>query len=125
MAHPSWLRKYYHSNAWPLRKSRYYKRHTRQCAACGTYRRVALHHLEYWGEWGDLRNPADWGKEPDQALMPLCFSGWFRKGCHDNVHRIERDHPNLRSATEKIVSEGRKRQARRRKLRNFATTRRS
>ena len=23
--------------------------------------------------------------------MPLCFSGWFRKGCHNNVHRIERD----------------------------------
>ena len=84
--HPEWIRAYYRSNTWRLRRSRYYKRHPYQCASCGTKTKVALHHVTYAGEWGDLRNQADWGKEPDQALMPLCMRRWFRQGCHNNVH---------------------------------------
>jgi hypothetical protein len=119
MAHPPWLKRYYRSDEWTIRKRRYYSRHNRQCAACGTWRRVSLHHLEYWGPWGDLRNPADWGKEPDQALMPLCYSGLLRKGCHNNVHRIERNFPDLRSATEHIVRLGRRRRARQKQAKRF------
>lgn len=87
--HPEWIRAYYRSNTWRLRRSRYYKRHPYQCASCGTKTKVALHHVTYAGEWGDLRNQGDWGKEPDQALMPLCMRRWFRQGCHDAGAQIE------------------------------------
>jgi hypothetical protein len=116
--HPEWIRAYYRSNTWRLRRSRYYKRHPYQCASCGTKTKVALHHVTYAGEWGDLRNQADWGKEPDQALMPLCMRRWFRQGCHNNVHAAERSgrFRDLQEATEHIVARGRRRRARQSKL---------
>lgn len=119
MAHPEWLKRYYRSPDWPLRKALYYKTHRRQCAACGRFDRVALHHMAYWGDWGDLRNPADWGKEPDEILMPLCYRSWWRTGCHNNVHRIERNYPDLRAATMAVVKAGQ----RRRRLMSLVTRR--
>lgn len=109
MAHPEWLKRYYRSPDWSLRKALYYKSHRRQCAACGTFKRISLHHIAYSGDWGDLRNAADWGLEPDEVLMPLCYSGWFRKGCHNNVHRIERNYPDLRAATMAVVEAAQRR----------------
>ena len=35
-----------------------------QCFACGTCKRIALHHLDYPGPWGDLCNRADWAMSP-------------------------------------------------------------
>jgi hypothetical protein len=119
VAHPDWLRRYYRSPEWTFRKAHYYRVYKRQCEACWTWKRVALHHMEYQGPWGDLRSPADWGKEPDEVLMPLCYSGWLRKGCHNNVHRIERNYPDLRAATMAMVKAGQ----RRRRLMSLATRR--
>jgi hypothetical protein len=49
-----------------------------------------LAHLEYRGPWGDLRNRADWGKEPDQSLIWLCGPRWlgFIRGCHFAVDSV-------------------------------------
>jgi hypothetical protein len=116
--HPQWICDYYRSKVWELRRSTYYKRHHYQCGSCGRKKKLALHHLEYSGSWGDLRNPADWGKEPDQALMPLCRRSWFRQGCHNNAHAADKSgrFSDLREATEHIVKLGRRRQAMAKKL---------
>ena len=66
--HPQWICDYYRSNVWELRRSTYYKRHPYQCGSCGRKKKLALHHLEYSGPWGDLRNRADWGKECQRQL---------------------------------------------------------
>jgi hypothetical protein len=116
--HPEWIRAYYGSNIWRLRRSSYYKRHPYQCASCGTKKKLALHHITYSGPWGDLRNQTDWGKEPDQALMPLCRRRWFRQGCHNNAHAADKSgrFKDLETATEHIVKLGRRRRARHRKM---------
>ena len=105
-----------------LRVARYYKRHARRCASCGWRgKRIALHHLEYRGPWGDLRNQSDLGKEPDQALIPLCMRRWMRQGCHENAHAADRSgrYEDLRAATEAIVRIGRQRRDRSNKLVKF------
>lgn len=117
--HPDWLKAYYRSEVWAKRRKAYYRRHKRQCAACGTWKRVQLHHVEYEGPWGNLRNRFDWGKEPDRALLPLCGKNALRQGCHGNVHRLEKQVNDLRRATEEIVSKGRARQWRRKQLRRL------
>jgi hypothetical protein len=119
--HPAWISDYYRSSAWRQRKSAYYLRHQRQCAACGLRgRRIDLHHLQYAGDGWDLRKPSDRGKEPDQALMPLCGPRWlgFIRGCHFNAHDAEASgrFRDLREATEEIVRRGRRRRARQKKL---------
>jgi hypothetical protein len=119
--HPQWISNYYRSDAWHDRKSAYYKRHQRQCAACGRRGgRIDLHHLLYADDGFDLPKQTDWGKEPDQALMPLCGPRWlgFIRGCHFNAHDAEASgrFRDLRAATEEIVRLGRRRRARQRKL---------
>lgn len=121
MAHLDWLKRYYRSPDWPLRKALYYKTHRRQCASCGRFDRVALHHTAYGGEGWDLRHPPNWGKEPDDVLVPLCYSSWWRKGCHNHVHRIGRNYPDLRSATEHIVKIGKRRRTRQQQYRRLTT----
>jgi 5-methylcytosine-specific restriction endonuclease McrA len=85
-----------------MRKNAYYKRHNRQCAACGSWKKIQLHHVSY----------DNLGHEPDQDLVPLCFK------CHRNAHRAHQSgrFRDLRMATEEIVRLGRARQARRRAL---------
>jgi hypothetical protein len=119
--HPDYLVIYYRSHAWRVRKSAYYKRIQRQCAACGRRGgRIDLHHLQYAGDGWDLRKQSDWGKEPDQALMPLCGPRWlgFIRGCHFNAHDAEASgrFRDLREATEEIVRRGRRRRAIQKKL---------
>jgi hypothetical protein len=57
-------KRYLKSPEWADRKSRYYQHHPRRCAACGTYKKIHLHHSSY-----DLLT-----REPDTDLWPLCFS---------------------------------------------------
>jgi hypothetical protein len=125
--HPEYLRVYYRSNAWRLRKSRYYKRFERRCASCNRRgRNIQLHHLDYRGAGWDLRNQSAWGMEPDQSLIPLCGprSMGLIHGCHQNVHDADKSgrFKDLREATEYIVMQGRKRQARRTMLRNLLSS---
>jgi hypothetical protein len=116
--HPIWICKYYESDLWALRRSTYYKRHPYQCSACGTKKKLALHHLAYSGPWGDLRNQSDWGKEPDEVLIPLCRRRWLRQGCHNNAHGADKSgrFKDLQAATDHIVRLGRRRQAIQKKL---------
>jgi hypothetical protein len=55
-------KRYLRSNAWAMRKNAYYKRLNRQCAACGSWKRIQLHHVSY----------DQLGHEPVQDLGPLC-----------------------------------------------------
>jgi hypothetical protein len=114
--HPEWLKGYYHTKIWQERWKQYAKRHRRRCAAYGQVKKpIHLQHLEYSGPWGDLRNPADWGKEPDQTLVWLCDPRWlgFIRGCHFNAHGAEASgrFRDLSEVTDEIVRRGRRRQA--------------
>lgn len=62
---------YVKSERWKKRKEKYHLTHKRQCVACGSFREIDIHHLEY----------GDWGYEKDTALITLCHS------CHDEYHR--------------------------------------
>jgi hypothetical protein len=58
--HTPEYKRYLKSNAWPIRKNAYYRRHNRHCVACGNWKRIQLHHVTY-----------DWlGHEPDRDLAP-------------------------------------------------------
>jgi hypothetical protein len=103
--HSPEYRAYLRSNAWAMRKNQYYKRFNRQCAACGSWKRIQLHHVSY----------DNLGHEPDQDLVPLCYRD------HRNAHQAHHSgrFRDLREATEAIVSIGRARRDRRDKLRRF------
>ena len=103
--HSPEYKRYLKSNAWAIRKNAYYKRHDRQCAACGSWKKIQLHHVSY----------DNLGNEPDQDLVPLCFKD------HRNAHRAHQSgrFKDLRMATEEIVAIGRRRRARCKKLRRF------
>ncbi len=107
---PPWhspeYRHYLRSNAWAIRKNAYYRLFNRQCAACGSWKRIQLHHVSY----------DQLGHEPDQDLVPLCYR------CHRNAHQAYHSgrFKDLRAATETIVRLGRQRRARRKKLSDFA-----
>jgi hypothetical protein len=102
--HSPELKAYYRSNAWAMRKNEYYRRFNRQCAACGSWKRIQLHHMAYDGPFGN---------EPDQDLIPLC------KSDHRNAHRAHQSgrFQDLRAATMFIIERGRRAQERRRKVR--------
>lgn len=72
---------YYRSPEWRDRKARYFARRPRVCAACGTSKRIELHHIRY----RDLRSRRAWGTEPDHWLLPLCS---FH---HDRVTQLSRN----------------------------------
>jgi hypothetical protein len=66
--------RYMRSPAWSERKVRYYSVYAKVCAACGTNRRIQLHHVDY----------ERLGYELDIDLVPLCYS------CHEGVHGLHR-----------------------------------
>jgi hypothetical protein len=76
--------------------------------------------MEHSGDGWDLRNSNDWGREPDQALMPLCGPRWFGfiRGCHFIAHDAEASgrFRDLREATEHIVVRSRRRRSRLKRL---------
>lgn len=53
---------YINSPLWTERKNKYYQIHRRQCAACGSFNHIHLHHMVY----------EKYGEEPDEHLIPLC-----------------------------------------------------
>jgi hypothetical protein len=59
--HASEYKRYLKSNAWAIRKSAYYRRHNRQCFACGSLKRIQLHHVTY----------DSLGHEPIRTCSPL------------------------------------------------------
>lgn len=63
---------YIHSELWIKRKELYYKKHPKQCRACGRFDKIHLHHLKY----------GYWTREKDEDLMPLC------EPCHAEFHTI-------------------------------------
>ncbi len=103
--HSPEYKRYLRSNAWAMRKNAYYKRFNRQCAACGSSKRIQLHHVSY----------DQLGHEPDQDLVPLCHKD------HRNAHQAHHSGRlrDLRMATDEIVARGRARQARHRRYRSL------
>ena len=103
--HTPEYRRYLRSPEWEVRKRQYFKRFPRRCAACGTYKRIHLHHSSYEGLT----------REPDSDLWPLCWR------CHRNVHDAAKTgrFENLEAATLFILKCGRARQRRRRQAGQF------
>lgn len=62
---------YIKSPLWQQRKTAYYRRHRKVCQACGSYKVIQLHHMEY----------GNFGQEPDYALVSLC------EICHKDFHK--------------------------------------
>lgn len=60
------------SPQWELRKRQYYFKHKKECFICESIYQITLHHAVY----------ADWGKENDRNLIPLCWD------CHKEVHNL-------------------------------------
>lgn len=94
-------RRYMASEAWRIRRRRYFDKRKARCRACGKFGmpgvRIELHHLSY----------EHLGKEPNTDLAPLCVS------CHTDVHDYQRKTScTLRQATEMIISRARRRQVR-------------
>lgn len=103
MWHSPEYRRYLKSPEWAERKRQYFSRFHRRCAACGTYKRIQLHHSSY----------ERLTREPDSDLWPLCFK------CHRNVHRAHDTgrFENLEASTLFIVQRGRAMQWRRKQAR--------
>jgi hypothetical protein len=59
---PQYLRDYYASNAWELRRNRYAKRHWKKCAACGRVQGSIHLHISSTGAHGAI-----FGIEPTRA----------------------------------------------------------
>jgi hypothetical protein len=103
--HSAEYKRYLKSPEWAERKRRYYQIHHRRCSACGTWKKIQLHHSSY-----DRLT-----REPDSDLWPLCSN------CHRNVHQAMdtgrfRD---LEAATIFIVERGEARRWRREQYRRL------
>jgi hypothetical protein len=90
--HTPEYRRYLRSPEWELRRRQYFNRFPRRCAACGTYKRIHLHHSSY----------ERLTREHDSDLWPLCWR------CHRNVHQAAAmgGFENLEAATLFIVKRG-------------------
>ncbi len=81
-------REYLNSEAWKKRKERYYESHERKCKACGSRRKIHLHHKTY----------NRLGSERDADMVPMC------ERCHFNLHQWQRKiGKNLWLATEEFI----------------------
>lgn len=81
-------REYMTSQQWVKRKRDYFETHRRVCKACGSLKRIHLHHKTY----------RRLGFERDADLVPLCHK------CHTNLHRMQKaSGQNLWSATEDYI----------------------
>ena len=81
-------RDYITSDLWRIRKRRYFETHERKCRACGSRKRIHLHHKTY----------RRLGEERDADLVPLCHS------CHTTLHiRQKNTGQNLWRLTEEFI----------------------
>ena len=81
-------REYITSEKWRKRKQFYFETHDRKCRACGSLKRIHLHHKTY----------RRLGEERDADLVPLCHN------CHTSLHREQkRSEENLWIFTEKFI----------------------
>jgi hypothetical protein len=103
--HTSEYKRYLKSNAWAVRKSAYYRRHNRQCVACGSWKRTQLHHVTY----------DSLGHEPIGTWLPF---GMPTMSMPHRAHQSKR-FKDLRVATKEIVRIGRARQARHHRYRRL------
>jgi hypothetical protein len=78
--------RYLKSNAWAIRKNAYYRRHNRQCVACGSWKRIQLHHVTY----------DSFGHEPDKDLAPLVMP---TMSMPHRAHPSRRFTPSFRSTS--------------------------
>lgn len=65
---------YINGRAWAARRKCYYQSYEKVCTACGSKKKIHLHHHTY----------ARLGSELDEDLVPLC------EECHDALHRFHR-----------------------------------
>jgi 5-methylcytosine-specific restriction endonuclease McrA len=90
--------RYIRSTKWQRRRERYFSTHKKLCRACGTGKKIELHHKTY----------KNLGAERDTDLVPLCSK------CHAGVHRIQkRTNGSLWMITEEFI---RKKNGKNRKL---------
>lgn len=68
---------YLKSEQWQETKRRYYEFFPRECAFCGSKKRIHLHHRRYSGQYGNIL-----GIESLKDLIALCAS------CHAQWHAI-------------------------------------
>ena len=67
---PTSYAKYMKSRRWKQFKYSYWKKHERVCAACGSTKRLCLHHYSY----------KKLGNETFDDVVPLCWD------CHEELH---------------------------------------
>ena len=103
--HSAEYKRYLKSPEWAYRKALFFASHPRRCLACGTWRKIHLHHATY----------ERLGREPDDDLRPLCLS------CHRNVHAVAKSgrYKDLAEATEAMISSGQARRWRRQQYRRL------
>lgn len=81
---------YINSELWEERKAKYYKKHKKECARCGGYEHINLHHMFY--------DNKIFGSEPDKHLIPLC---WL---CHEKFHSNYPTKKNMIFNTKEFIS---------------------
>lgn len=87
-------REYITSDRWKKRREDYFEKHARKCRACGSLKRIHLHHKTY----------RRLGEERDADLVPLCHV------CHTTLHRQQKKSgENLWIATESFIRNKKKR----------------
>lgn len=97
-------REYITSDLWRIRKRRYFETHDRKCRACGSKKRIHLHHKTY----------RRLGEERDADLVPLCHS------CHTALHiKHKKSGQNLWKLTEEFI------RSKKRRHKNSRTKKRS
>lgn len=79
---------YISSPLWLKRRDEYFKRHKRECKACGIRCGIQLHHLLY----------KDFSKEKDFNLIALCVN------CHKEFHAIFQTTKDLRKQTQQFIA---------------------
>ena len=87
----------YNSLSWRHRRSNFYKKFDKVCVICGRNRNqtsIHLHHLSY---------DAEWCKEPDSDLIPLC--GDHHLQVHE-FYNLVSSAIDLREATIRFIQEG-------------------
>ena len=84
-------REYIKSKAWERRRHKYFKKHKKECAVCGSQRGIGLHHVNYERV----------GNELDTDLVPLC---WVH---HKEYHEQHQTKRNMNDETFTFINEER------------------
>lgn len=103
-------REYITSDEWKEFRERYYQTHKKECRACGSRRKVCLHHKTY--------NRLGYERMAD--VVPLCDN------CHSLLHKkIRKEGLNLWKATEDFIRTRRKIKKNRKTVKRNGTKRKS